>query len=338
MTERKKLLWHHPAGRWYVRKYVGSKMVYLGRITAPEGTAEFDRQYWEILSGKALEAKTSWSVLVADYRGSDRWAGLKPRTRSDYEKVMLYINEKIGDRDVKVFSRPDAIAAQKANVHRVRFANYIVQMMVILCEHAIDIGWIKENPAKGVRALKTPENKKQKHIPWPDWAVDLFRKEATEQARLILEIGVGTVQRPGDWVVFCWVDYDGVNLTLRQSKTGKPLILPCTRKLKAALNAEKVRIGATPISGRSILATQSGARMSYRYMSRIMLKERKRLGLEAFDLHALRYRGVMELAWAGCDDDEIASFSGHATKEMIAKYAGEARQIMRARQASEKRL
>ena len=42
-------------------------------------------------------------------------------------------------------------------------------------------------------------------------------------------------------------------------------------------------------------------------------------------------------ALAGCDDDEIASFSGHSTKEMIGKYAGEARQMMRARQAAAKR-
>jgi hypothetical protein len=45
----------------------------------------------------------------------------------------------------------------------------------------------------------------------------------------------------------------------------------------------------------------------------------------------------MELAWAGCDDDEIAAFSGHKSKEMIIKYAGEARQIMRAQQAAKKR-
>lgn len=62
-----------------------------------------------------------------------------------------------------------------------------------------------------------------------------------------------------------------------------------------------------------------------------MRKERARLGILEHDLHALRYRGVMELAWAGCSDDEIASYSGHD------KYAGEARQVMRARQAAEKR-
>lgn len=62
-----------------------------------------------------------------------------------------------------------------------------------------------------------------------------------------------------------------------------------------------------------------------------------RLGLLAHHLHALRYRGVMELAWAGCTDDEITAYSGHASKVMVIKYAGEARQIVRARQAREKR-
>ncbi len=72
-------------------------------------------------------------------------------------------------------------------------------------------------------------------------------------------------------------------------------------------------------------------------MTQVMIKERKRLGLMAHDQHAMRYRGVMELAWAGCDDDEIMSFSGHNTKAMVIKYAGLARQIMRAATAAEKR-
>lgn len=71
----KKYLWHHPKGYVYVRKNG-----VLTRITAPEGTPEFDRQYWEILTGKRAEARTSWSALIADYRKSDRWTKLKSRT------------------------------------------------------------------------------------------------------------------------------------------------------------------------------------------------------------------------------------------------------------------
>ena len=78
-------------------------------------------------------------------------------------------------------------------------------------------------------------------------------------------------------------------------------------------------------------------RMVYRRMAEIMLAERQRLGVEAHDLHALRYRGVMDLALAGCTDEEIGSISGHESKAMIRKYAGDARQIMLAKSANKKR-
>lgn len=325
---RKRYLWRHPSGRWYVRLQ--------GRyhpIRAEEGTAEFDRQYWEVMTGKRMAAKTSFEALIGSYRRSDRWTALKPRTRADYEKVLEYLRDKIGSGDVKALTRAHVIDAQEANRHRTRFANYIVQMLVILCEHAIDIGWLTHNPAKGVRALKTPAGRQRVHVPWPDWAVDKFRAEAGILERLIFEIGVGTVQRPGDWPRFTWGDYDGETLRLKQGKTGVALILPCGRQLRAALDAAKRALEVVPIAARPILVKRDGNPMSYRYIAQVMLKERRRLGLEAFDLHALRYRGVKELAWAGCTDEQIAAFSGHATVAMIAKYAGEARQEIRARQA-----
>lgn len=99
----------------------------------------------------------------------------------------------------------------------------------------------------------------------------------------------------------------------------------------------KASLGTLPHPDRPILIKRYGNPISYRYMAGLMLKERIRLGLVAYDLYALRYRGSKELAWARCDDDEIAAYSGHATKAMIMKYAGEARQEIRARQTREKR-
>lgn len=328
----KKYLWRHPKGYVYVRK--GGK---LTRIMAREGTPEFDREYWEILTGRRAASRTSWKVLIEDYRRSDRWRGLKPRTRADYEAVLSYILEKNGDRDMTRLTRQEVIAGQRKNEHRTRFANYIPAVMSILCEHAIDLGWMQHNPAKGVRKLAVPDDRQRPHLVWPDAAVKKWRAEAGELQRLIFEIGVGSVQRPGDWPGFDWGDYDGENLALRQNKTDKPLVLPCTPELKAALDRARTALPFAPLPSRPILTKPSGDRMDYRYIAAVMLVERKRLGLEAFDLHALRYRGVQELAWAGCDDDEIASYSGHTSKAMIRKYAGEARQIMRARQARAKR-
>jgi len=167
-------------------------------------------------------------------------------------------------------------------------------------------------------------------------AIATFREKATTIERLIFGISVGTVQRPGEWVDFTWSDFDGETLAVQQNKTGYSLQLPCTAELKAVLLDAQARFEGHAAEG-PILRTQTGGKMSYRYMAQIMLKARRRMQLEQFDLHALRYRGIKELAWAGCSEDEIKSFSGHATDAMVRKYAGEARQIMRVRQAAEKR-
>ena len=329
MTSRwgnKRFLHEPKPGFIYVRK--GGR--YVGRILAPEGTPEFDQEYWDILRGRKIECATSWRALIASYRKSDRWTGLKPRTRADYEKVLTYIEDKNGGKDVTLAVRKDIIAAQEANRHRTRFANYIPQVMSVLFEHAIDCGWVKHNPAKGVRRLSVPKDRAQPHIPWPDTAVEKWRAEANPLPLLIFELGVGSVQRPADWTRFRWSDFDGANLRIVQGKTDTALHLPCTAHLLGALKSAQKK-------GLTILTRPDGTPMNYRYMARVMADERKRLALMDYDLHALRYRGVMELAWAGCDDDEIASYSGHSSKEMIRKYAGEARQIMRARQAWGKR-
>ncbi|MEL6958701.1 MAG: tyrosine-type recombinase/integrase [Pseudomonadota bacterium] len=307
------------------------------RIAAEPGTAEFDRAYWEIRSGKREEAKRSWSALMEDFRRGDKWAGFSPRYRRDLEKVFDYLEEKIGREDVSRLCQPDIYDAMEKNRHRVRFANYIPTAISMLAKLAVRKRWRRDNPAVAIEKLKVPRDRKKPHTPWPDWAVDRMREEGTLVARLIFEIGVGSVQRPGDWVGFTWGDYDGQRLRLRQNKTDIPLELPCTEALKRALDAERSRLGVSPHPTRHILSKSDGSPMGYHDMARIMLAERKRLGLTAFDQHALRYRGVMELALAGCDDDEIASYSGHTTKAMIVKYAGQARQKMRAQQAAAKR-
>jgi integrase len=319
----------------FVYFYRGGK--YLHRFTAPEGTAEFDRQYWEVKTGKTQEAKRSWAAAIKILRESDRWAAKSVRYRQDLDPVLAYLAEKIGKRDVARLSQADIYDAMDKNKHRVRFANYLPVAISMISKELVRRRWLTDNPAKGIERLSVPKDRQQPHVPWPNAAVAKFRAEAGPQERLIFEIGVGSVQRPSDWLQFTWGDYDGDSLKLRQGKTDKPLILPCTAALKAALDAAKAALPFSPMPNLHIITKQDGQRMTYPRLAELMRAERVRLDLLTYDLHALRYRGVMELAWAGCDDDEIMSYSGHATKAMVRKYAGEARQIMRARQAREKR-
>ncbi len=323
----KRYLWEKAPGVWYVRR----RGRYY-RITAAHGTEDFDRQYWSILKGQTAP-RTSWRALVEAFRASDRWRELRPRTRADYDKCFDYIVTRNGDRDVARLTARDVVAMLDANAHRVRFGNHVASVLSVLCEFArVDLGWITTNPARGVRKRKVPEDRKAPHLPWTDEAVTAFRAGATDRERLIFELGLGSVQRPADWCRFSWSDYSGGRLALTQGKTGKALTLPCTAELAAVLDAACPESCAGPI-----LVAVGGSRMTYSGMAQLMRKARKRLGLEPYDLHGLRYRGVMELAWAGCDDDEIMSYSGHNTKDMVVKYAGIARQQMRAETAATKR-
>jgi len=324
----KRYLWQNK-GRWYFRK--DGKYT---PIDAEFGTAQFDAIYWAIMAGKGPVGRTNWAALIASYRACDRFTNLRTVTRYDYQRVMDYLLSKNADKDMTRLKRSDVLAAMEANKERVRFANYIPQVMSVLCEHAIDLGWLATNPAKGVRRIKTPEHKKQTHVPWTDEAVAKFRAEATALPLLIFELGVGTVQRPADLTRFKWGDYDGDSLRVVQSKTGVSLILPCTEALRATLDLVK----PDPCNpSDTILRNALGMPMQYDNMAKIMRAERQRLGLVKHDLHAIRYRGVMELALAGCSDSEIAAYSGHASLAMVRKYAGEARQIMQARAARAKR-
>lgn len=332
---RKPYVFEAKPGYVYFRK--GGK--YLHRFTAPEGSAEFDRQYWEVRTSRTMEAKRSWGAAIKILRESDRWAAKSARYRQDLEPVLIYLIEKIGKRDVARLTQADIYEAMDKNKHRVRFANYIPVAISMIAKEVIRRRWLADNPAKGIERLAVPKDRQQPHIPWTDAGVEKWRAEAGPLERLIFEIGVGSVQRPGDWVGFTWGDYDPSGtgtLVLRQNKGDKPLVLPCTEMLKTALDSAKAALPFSPMPNRHIITKQDGSRMEYRRLAEVMLRERQRLDLAAYDLHALRYRGVMELAWAGCDD-EIMSYSGHATKAMVRKYAGEARQIVRARQARAKR-
>ena len=306
------------------------------RIRSEPGTPEFAEEYARVLRGiEPLPTDKTFKVLIASYRRSTRFEKLATRTKADYDKVLAYIGERMGTLPPAKMQRKDVIRAQEANRNTVRFANYIVQVLSVLFEHAFDQGWIKENPAKGVVLLVTPRGKGREHVPWTDEAVALWRAQAGTLPRLAFELGVGTVQRPADLTRLRWSDYDGTMLKIVQNKGAVVLELPATDMLRAVLDAERARI--TPHPTRTILAGDTGGRLTYRRLAEIMLAERVRLKTTIHDLHALRYRGVMELTFAGCTDDEIAAYSGHKTQAMIAKYAGRARQIMRARQAKEKR-
>lgn len=86
-------------------------------------------------------------------------------------------------------------------------ANYLVQAMVVLMNHARLIGFIKKehgNPAKGIPLFKQQSDGRE---PWPDDAREKFEALASMRERLVYELCVGTGQRIGDVVKMKWAHF-----------------------------------------------------------------------------------------------------------------------------------
>jgi len=144
-------------------------------------------------------------TAIASYRRSERFAPLAPRTRRDYDRVLAFIESRLGDLPAHRMQRKEVIRARDANADAVRFANYVVQALRLLFEHAIDLGWCESNPARGVRAIRGAGIDRR---PWPDEKIAAFRAAAPvgTRARLIFETLLGTGQRIGDVLRMRWVD------------------------------------------------------------------------------------------------------------------------------------
>lgn len=293
------------------------------RLPDDPHSEEYDREYWRLMRGGATEKKLTFKRLIASYKQSPRWERLAPRTKADYSKVLEYLIDTIGDKDPTKLRRSTIIEAQIANRHRARFANYIPHMLSILFEHAINLDWQRDNPAKGIEKLKTGEG----HKPWPAAAIATYRANVTGQALLIFELAIGTGQRASDLTRMEWGHIEDGGIWVTQGKTKARLWIPFTERLRTVLDTTPRR------SLRYILSDQHGRQLDYDQIQKATIAERKRLGLDAYTLHGLRYSAASELAEAGCTDHQIAAITGHKSLSMVQKYSKGASQKRLAKQA-----
>ncbi|MEI4473213.1 site-specific integrase [Frigidibacter sp. MR17.24] len=300
------------------------------RIASAPHTPEFAAEYARILAGArpAYTGRKTFAALVKLYVASPAYGSLSVRTARDYDKVLAWITEKLGELPVAGLKRKDVIRARDANASAQRFANYIVQVLRIVLNHAHDLGWVETNAAKGVSLLKSTGPEREA---WPPALIEKFREAASGRTLLIFELCLGTGQRIGDVLRMRWSDIDGDGIEVKQGKTGTPLWIPLTPRLRATLDA-------TPRVGLTICAWgKNGKPTSYRGAADLVMAVRETVGAKDFDLHGLRYSAAAELAALGCTDEQIASITGHKSLRMVAKYAGAVRQRARATEAQGKR-
>lgn len=318
-----------PVVYWYFRRGKGA----LTRLPDPDDDG-FLAAYAEAKRGAPRPTRTSIRALIQSYKASPRWSKLSPRSKADYAGVLDHIDAVAGEHDVSKITRPGVIKARDKVGGRK--GNYIAQLYSVLCEHAIDLGWLKMNPAKGVKMTALGEG----HDPWPAWALEAYRRHATGVALLIFELCYWTGQRIGDVIQMRWDAItleDGLEgISLRQGKSERKgrradhLWIPVLPGLRAVLEA-------TPRLGLTIIAREDSRPLDYPAVRYAVTKAREASGTMGFRLHGLRANAASELYEAGCTDAQVQAVTGHKSVVMARKYGRGARQKRLAKAAMEKR-
>jgi len=116
-------------------------------------------------------------------------------------------------------------------------------------------------------------------------------------------------------------------LSIRQQKTGKPLVLPVRPNLQAVIDA-------TPSEHLTFLTTATGGPYGGNYFSESFREWCDAAGLpERCKVHGLRKAGLRRGAEDGWSANELAAWSGHASLREVERYTRAADQARLARNA-----
>jgi integrase len=291
------------------------------RIKSEPGTPEFAAEYARLLNDAAPPVVRSMAKLIELYRKSAKWATLSHNTRRSYERSLAFFEQKFGKQDPALLRRVHINQIRDKLAEKPTDANRKIGALSVLLEHAINIGWMDKNPAKGVSRLPTTGRKRT------SWPVE----EAPPRTLLLFELLIGTGQRIGDVLSLRWSDLDGDGFNLTQGKTGTRLYIPLTARLRMVL-------ATAPRKGLFIVAQDNGLRLSYQLAWKDIMAVREKIGAKDYDIHGLRYSAAAEIASIpGMTAEHVKAITGHTDTAMVHLYAGPEIQRARAKEAQKAR-
>ena len=281
-------------------------------IHAKPGTPEFVHAYNEAHAGLRRPAAGTLMTVIADYKASPDFTKLAPSSRRMYLRYIGLIEEAFGDLPLAALADRrvrgefktwrDTFAATPRN------ADYAWTTLARLMSFAKDRGTIATNPCeKGGRLYAADRTDKF----WGETEIAALLAVASKEIKLALVLALWTGQRQGDLLRLPWSAYDGSHIRLRQSKTGRRIVMPAGFPLKALLDAAERRGPVILVNSYGRPWTSDGFRTSWS-------KACARSDVSGVTFHDLRGSAVVRLALAEATVPQIATFTGHSLKDVEA--------------------
>jgi integrase len=282
------------------------------RITAEPGGAEFIRQYQEAHAALRKPTAGTLMTLIAEYKGSAEYQQLAPSTIRSYAGYIKLIENDFGDLPLAALT--DLRIRGEFKTWRDRFANsprkadYAWTTLARILSVAKDRGLITTNPCEGGGRLYKANRTDRI---WQDQDVAKFLSDTPSGLALAMMLALWTGQRQGDLLRLPWSAYDGRQIRLQQSKTGRRVLVPAGQPLRLLLDRTERRGPLILTTARGKAWTSDGFRTSWG-------KACKRAGIRGLTFHDLRGSAVVRLALADATVPQIATFTGHSLRDVEA--------------------
>lgn len=321
-------------GHWrYYLRLPGRKRVALPDDPgSPAFLAAYQREIAkaeaEAPAAAARNAPDSLDALAASYYASAAYAGLRASTARNYRRIIEHLRAKHGTKPVTMLDAEGVrvLLAEKAATPWA--ANHRLRLIRALLGHAVELGWLAEDPAAKVRRYKT---RSAGFRPWSEADIAAFeaRWPAGSQERLALYLLLYTGQRRSDVVRMGRQHLVPGGIEVRQVKTEKRLVIPLHPTLQAELHRQ-------PRDKLTFLLTAYGRAFAsggafYNWFA----EKAREAGLDkGLSPHGLRKACGRRMAEAGCSAHQIMSVLG-ITLQVAAIYTRDADQQRLAAQAME---
>jgi len=199
---------------------------------------------------------------------------------------------------------------------------YVVRLRAVW-EAARRRGIVAANPWKSVR----PPREEEKPVSAvTDAELDLLVAACPPRLRAFVRVLGETGLRRGEALRLRWEDVAGGLLTVRESKIGRPRVVPLSPRAEAAFAAipRERGIGRANLVFPGLIPDASAACAALRELRRACRKA----GLDVLTFHGLRHSLGYRMARQGCTELEIAEVLGHrqlsTTRRYMAHHPGSA--------------
>lgn len=248
--------------------------------------------------------------LARSWQDSPQWAAMSHRTREEWSRHVKRIVEHWGKLEVAGIEPKHVAMLRDAYAGTPATANNLLRCLGSMIGWGIERGYRKDNPVTHVKQFSAGDG----YAPWPWEVIEAVRGTLRADLWHAVALALYTGQRLADVLAMRWSALGANGISVRQGKTGKLLLIPIHRDLKAVL-ASVPRTAVTILtSSQGTPWTNNGFQSSWRKGKPAIVSE---AGLV---FHGLRKSAVVTLLEAGCTDAEVAAITGQS-RAMVEHYA-----------------